>query len=408
MHKTVGPDTTLCSDDVLLLVGSQSVLVWVEVVHTLNAWDAGNLVKANVAEVEVLYRSDNCWVSSLGSTYSGLGACPADNGNVLRRCAVENLIPTNHLSAACTYVLCHLVHKPCLQLVFLRVAIDVLQSQLGNLGLAVGTLLPTVLRTLVATDVDVVRREDVHNLVDNVLGKLQCLGLAGTHNLIYNAEVLAYLVRTAGAAEVVVGCKGSLHVARHINLGDNGDVAFGSVAYNLACVVLCVVARNRHVVVLARVGGGDGARALRANLCKLRILLYFNAPALVLGEVPVEVVDVVHGEHVDELLEVVDAEEVATAVDHKRTVGKARSVADVGCRQRYLLGVLNDRQSLHDGLQAIEHASVCCAFKHNGLLRHVETISLVAAGNVGNAELNLVVCLTGCCGNIDAGYFLYV
>ena len=55
----------------------------------------------------------------------------------------------------------------------------------------------------------------------------------------------------------------------------------------------------------------DGLRTLRTNLCEQRILLYLDAPSLVVSKVPMEAVDVVQREHVDELAHGVGSYEVA-------------------------------------------------------------------------------------------------
>ena len=197
-------------------------------------------------------------------------------------------------------------------------------------------------------------------------------------------------------------------MAGHINLGDNSYVAFGSVAHYLASLLLSIVARNRHAVVLARLRSRDCARTLRANLGKQRIFLYLDAPSLVLGEVPMEVVDVVHREDVDEFLQIVDAEEVSAAVDHERAVGEARRIGYLHSRQEHLLLAFHDRQRLHHGLHSVEHASMSCAVDGDHLLRHIEAVGLFAAIHICNGKANLVVGLACCERNVDASEFLNV
>ena len=45
----------------------------------------------------------------------------------------------------------------------------------------------------------------------------------------------------------------------------------------------------------------DGLVALGTNLGEQRIFLYLDAPSLVVGEMPMEAVDIVQREHVDKL-----------------------------------------------------------------------------------------------------------
>ena len=120
-------------------------------------------------------------------------------------------------------------------------ALDVLQSESGNLGLATLAFLPTLLRTFVATDMNIRRGEYVHNLVDDILGKLQGEGLAGTHHLANHAEVAAYVVRTSGASQLRISCQCRLDVSGHVHFGNYSDVAFGCIAHDVTCLVLCVI-----------------------------------------------------------------------------------------------------------------------------------------------------------------------
>ena len=70
----------------------------------------------------------------------------------------------------------------------------------------------------------------------------------------------------------------------------------------------------------AGTGRGNGLLTDGADLRQLGIFLDFDAPALVLGQMPVEDVDVVQGHHVDQLLQVVHREVMAAHVNHEATV----------------------------------------------------------------------------------------
>ena len=65
--------------------------------------------------------------------------------------------------------------------------------------------------------------------------------------------------------------------------------------------------------------GGDGTDG-----SKTRIFLDFNAPSLVLGEMPVEVVHLVDGHEVEKTFYLFHAEEMAALIEHEAAVGKAR------------------------------------------------------------------------------------
>ena len=93
-------------------------------------------------------------------------------------------------------------------------------------------------------------------------------------------------------------------MAREVNLRDYCDVTLCCILYNLAALILCV---EEWAVVLAvvvtAVLADDSLITLCRDCCELRVLLDLDTPALVIGEVPVEAVEVVERKHVDEALD---------------------------------------------------------------------------------------------------------
>ena len=64
----------------------------------------------------------------------------------------------------------------------LQVAVG-LRSDLGIKGLTFGILLPRMCRTLVATDVDVIKREESDQLINDILRKLDGFGRSDVHDI---------------------------------------------------------------------------------------------------------------------------------------------------------------------------------------------------------------------------------
>ena len=79
-----------------------------------------------------------------------------------------------------------------------------------------------------------------------------------------------------------------LRVTRHLNLGDNLDIALGSICYNLANLLLSVVATIGCAIPLYGVEAMADKCLLthRALLCELGVCLDLDAPALVIGKMP--------------------------------------------------------------------------------------------------------------------------
>ena len=57
-------------------------------------------------------------------------------------------------------------------------------------------------------------------------------------------------------------------------------------------------------------------------------LLDFDAPTLVVGQVPVHAVNAVQSDHVDESFHTISSGKVTSHIEHRATIGKARSIVD--------------------------------------------------------------------------------
>ena len=124
----------------------------------------------------------------------------------------------------------------------------------------------------------------------------------------------------------------------------------------------------------ASVAGGDAAAA---DLGQLRILLDLHPPALVVGQVPVQGVELVQGHLVDDLLDLVHAPEMARRVEHEATPAEARCVLDAHGRQRDRLGVVEAGQ-LQQGHGAVEQAGGVTGAHVHAIRGHFQKIGLGA------------------------------
>ena len=139
----------------------------------------------------------------------------------------------------------------------------------------------------------------------------------------------------------------------HIDLRHNGDMTGSNIGHNLTGLGLGIVATIRNLIVDIRVGTNDGTCALRTDSDELRPLLDFDAPALVVSEMPVEDIHIVHGQQVEELLHECDGEEMTRAVEVHTSPREPRTVRDHhGIHDRSLAYGLTQR------LDAIKHP--CC------------------------------------------------
>ena len=105
----------------------------------------------------------------------------------------------------------------------------------------------------------------------------------------------------------------------HLDLRDDRHEAILSIAYDLTNLILRIEASIATAIPFGTPS---------PDLGKARVLLDLDAPALIFGEVPVELVDLEHGDDVDMLLHLLYGEEVATYVDHHPTVLEGRLILD--------------------------------------------------------------------------------
>ncbi len=182
---------------------------------------------------------------------------------------------------------------------FLGMAWKFLNAEIRYLLLAVGAFLPSVFGTLVATNVDILRREDVHHLIDDILREPQGLCLAGAQHVLKYTKATSHLVRTARASQFRIRGKRRQHMSRHVNLRNHRDISVSGIFHDFARLLLSVISRYRHSVKLVIAALHDGLLSLGTNLVEHWVFLYLKPPALVFREMPVEVIDVVHGEDIN-------------------------------------------------------------------------------------------------------------
>ena len=162
---------------------------------------------------------------------------------------------------------------------------------------------------------------------------------------------------------------------RHINLRNHGDITVGSIFHHFPHILLGVTAAVRSVVVESRHAPDDCLRTFRAHLGKPGIAVDLHTPSLVLGEMPVEGVDVVECQHIDELLDEAHLEIMAGTVEHRTPITEAGIIGNADSREVDLLRLLQ-RQRLAQRLDAVEHAARRLALHRNALGLHGDDIPI--------------------------------
>ena len=198
--------------------------------------------------------------------------------------------------------------------------------------LALLVVLPCRGGAFVTADVDVLRGENVHQFVEDVLHKAHGFGVGHVEHVGEHPTPRFHAVRAARiAGELRVGGHGSREVAGHVDLGNHLDVAFGGVGddvFQLSTRVEVGAVGTIRPVSAVLHGGDVGVGRHGTDRGQPRIFFHFPTPTLVFGEVEVELVEFVHRHEVEHAFDLVDAEKVAGHVEHEAAIGEARAVGD--------------------------------------------------------------------------------
>ena len=134
--------------------------------------------------------------------------------------------------------------------------------------------------------------------------------------------------QVGGGAELGVGCQHGHAVAGDVDFGHHGHMTLGGIVDDVLHLLLGVVGLVGHVVIHTGKETLDFASAVGAPGRELGVALELDAPALVVGEVPVKHVHLVQCQPVDVFLDIGHREEVAHHVEQHAAVAEAGSVVD--------------------------------------------------------------------------------
>ena len=179
------------------------------------------------------------------------------------------------------------------------------------------------------------------------------------------------------ASHAVVVAHGSQHVARHIYFGNHIDAALTGISHHIFYLFLSVesavhlfaiyfaiaVGRHHHVGIVPCFGASEANAVLlivsapSTFLGEKRVALDFDAPSLVVGEMPVEFIEFVGSNYIDNALHLVDSEEVTRNVDVHAAPLIGRGIGDGGVFDGVGLGV----EHLQQGGNAVDYTVVAIA-----------------------------------------------
>ena len=341
----------------------------------------GSLIEV---EITVGVGSHDDIVSHLRSLDATGRALPGHHRGIGSHVTVQYLVPTDDAASAGVEETLGTLHAVALQAVFGSESASCPQAFLGDALLALGTILPTDTRCLIASDVDVPGGKYLYQLAQNILHELHGLLVADAEYVGEDTPVGTHLIRAARAAELRIGGKHGEGMTGQVYLRQHVNVAFCRIGHHLFHLFLSVVAAVVGVVILAAAQvAHHGTVAHRTYFIQLGIFLAFDAPALVVGQVPVEGIHVVQSQQVDVFLHELHGEEVPAHVEVHGAVGEARFIVHYGSGQQYALALGHGRQRLTQGLYAVENSLLGAPFYPDTFFRHGEAVAfLIIYGRV--------------------------
>ena len=279
-------------------------------------------------------------------------AVPRHDRGVGRHAAVHDFVPADQPPPVAGEKFLDPGVEVALKFVFGAVAGVGFQPRPADQRLAFGTLPPPCARRFVAPDVDVLRGEESDHLFEDLFHEIEDRGIARAEDVAAHARLRGDDVRPARASEFGVGGERRRHVARHVDLRNDLDIP--------ACGILDDVADLPFGVVAA-----EGARLARERRVAAEspgfrqtgIGVDLDPPPLIVGQVPVEDVEVVQRCQIDDPLHLFDGIERAPHVEHHAPVAQIRFVGDADRREKHF-GCFCGAHRLAERLDAVEHAGV--------------------------------------------------
>ena len=361
MGDILRPEIRLGTEDMALRLGRQSIGSGIKAVSRFHGNDIGKRERLSplvvflliVVEIAMARGRHDDIMPFTRSLQAPFHAAPAHDRGTLVDVALHQLVPADEFPPMGVKESLHALGEIPLQTCLRLLVTIVFQAQVLDALLATRTFLPPHLRSLVAADMNVFRRENLHQFRQHTLHERERLLLAGTQDIVEDAPMALHLVRTTRASQFRISLQRAKHVARHVDLGNHRDKPLLRIAHNLLQFLLRVAAAVRRPVINRRVASQYRIVTHRALLRQLRIAVDGHAPALVVGQMPMETVHVVHRHRVEVLLHKLHAEEMARHVEVHAPVGKARRILNNSGWKDGL--ALQSRQRLAQGLNTIEN-----------------------------------------------------
>lgn len=188
-------------------------------------------------------------------------------------------------------------------------------------------------------------------------------------------------------------------MSRHINFRDYSDEPVGGVPYDFLRLLPGVIAADRYSVIFLRPRRDNRFLAVRTYFRQSGIFFYFNAPSLVVRQVPMKIVDIMQCQHVDDFLHIVHGEKMPAYIDHEAPVTESRIVPDRTGGKRGSRTAFCEGQRLVNGLDSVKDTGFRSAFQYNLFGSDGKFVSFLVCNRTIKFQKDTV--LPCGCGDID-------
>ena len=311
-----------------------------------------------------------------------------------RPAAAENAVPASDAAPALRQMRGDAFRKPGLQLILVAQAFR-LYARLALLA-----RLPRVAGAFVATDMHRLGRKHVAHEIENLAQKLDDLVVSGAIHVLLYAPDAARHPRggSFGEARQLGICgDGRERMPGQLYLGYDLDVPLGGIAHDLAQVGFGVVERpvaacvhlhrtpvGRHVPVDARVVR-RGFWADRSELDEFRIPRHVDAPSLILGQMPMEHIELVLRHLIEQPTHGVLAEEMPSLVEQQASPRVLGAVFDLAAGKRYcaVAPIARHNRQLFEGLAGVKRPGIIRTRHPDAVGRHRQAVAFRQYRRIG-------------------------
>ena len=195
------------------------------------------LLLSNI-KITMQHRRHNSLMTQLHGLNTTLRITPTHHNRTLNQTIIQHLIPTNKLTPTSLHNIRNPLSKILLQLIL------ILQTITLHKLLIRSRLLPPLLRTLVCPNMNILRRKEIHQLIEDIRQKGKNL-LRRSQNIILtiidspsNSNLFRNFRRSA---KLRIGSQNSHRVARNINFGNNSNISISSISNNLPYLLKSII-----------------------------------------------------------------------------------------------------------------------------------------------------------------------